>query len=271
MFTDLLIAFAAILVAACAVMTAAWVAGRSLDNYSLADPVWTGSFVLLAGLAAAALDGWAPRQMLLVGLVAFWSIRLGTHLLVRFIGHHPEEDGRYAQLRQEWDHAVDGRMFSFFLMQAGAAAGLAIPFLFAAAAAAPHFVFWDLLGAALVIIGVVGEGLADRQLASFKRQSTQRGAVCRVGLWSWSRHPNYFFEFFAWCGFGALALAAPWGFVGLLSPAIILYLLLKVTGIPATEEQAVRTKGEAYRRYQAEVSRFVPLPPKLQPARNHFN
>jgi steroid 5-alpha reductase family enzyme len=114
------------------------------------------------------------------------------------------------------------------------------------------------------VISVVGEGTADAQLRRFKADPANRGQVCRVGLWGWSRHPNYFFDWLIWCAFVLLALGSPHGWATLGSPLLMLYFLLRVTGIPATEAHALRSRGAAYQRYQQEVSAFVPLPPRTR-------
>ncbi|HEY6178954.1 MAG TPA: DUF1295 domain-containing protein, partial [Kofleriaceae bacterium] len=117
------------------------------------------------------------------------------------------------------------------------------------------------LGAAIAAAGVAGETVADAQLARWKRDPDRRGAVCDAGLWAYSRHPNYFFEWCVWLGHAVYGAAfAPWGLIAVGGQAVILGSLLKVTGIPATEAQAVRSKGDAYRRYQATTRAFVPLP-----------
>lgn len=110
-------------------------------------------------------------------------------------------------------------------------------------------------------IGVVGEAVADSQLKRFKRAHV--GAVCDVGLWGYSRHPNYFFEWCVWIGYAVYGFAfAPAGLIAIVGQAIIVASIFGITGIPPTENQAVRSKGDAYREYQKRVSRFVPLPPK---------
>src|SRR5262249_42351582 len=103
---------------------------------------------------------------------------------------------------------------------------------------------------------------ADAQLRAFKRDPSNKGKVCEVGLWSWSRHPNYFFECCIWIGYAIYSLPCAFGAAAWLGPAIILGSILRVTGIPATEAQALRSKGDLYRAYQARVSAFVPWPPK---------
>ena len=142
---------------------------------------------------------------------------------------------------------------------------LSLPFALAAMATPRFPAVTDLAAVVLVITGVVGETVADRQLAAFKRDPAGRGRACRRGLWRYSRHPNYFFEWILWCGFGCFGLAGPWGWAGLLAPAFILYSILRVTGIPPTEAQALATRGEDYRLYQRTTSAFLPWPPRSDP------
>ena len=119
--------------------------------------------------------------------------------------------------------------------------------------------------AVLWLLALAGESLADRQLATFKRDPAKVGRVCDVGLWRYSRHPNYFFEWLVWVAYALFALPAAWGWLSVLSPLLILCLLLRVTGIPLNEAQAVRSKGDAYRRYQAATSAFIPWFPRSLP------
>ena len=140
--------------------------------------------------------------------------------------------------------------------------GLGLPFLLAAWNPAPGLHPLELAGAALWVVAWVGESLADRQLKRFKARPQARGLACREGLWRWSRHPNYFFEWLAWVAFLLLALPAPSGWAALPIPLLMLYFLLRVTGIPATEAQALRSRPEDYPRYQRETSAFVPWFPR---------
>jgi steroid 5-alpha reductase family enzyme len=115
---------------------------------------------------------------------------------------------------------------------------------------------WTALG--LWLIGIAGESVADYQLKQFKADPANKGKTCDAGLWNYSRHPNYFFEWLIWVSYFVFALGSPFGWVSLIAPLLMIYFLLKVTGIPATEEQALKTKGEAYRRYQQTTSAFIP-------------
>jgi steroid 5-alpha reductase family enzyme len=246
----------------CAVFAAFFRVARRLDNYGIVDVVWSYAFGLVALLYAALGSGWAPRRWLVATLVTAWSLRLGTYLYKRVMGHHPEEDGRYREMRTRWARNFAWEMFKFYQFQAISVVILATPFLLALGRPETGFTLLDWAALALFVTSLAGESLADGQLARFKKNPANQGRVCDVGLWSVSRHPNYFFVFLTWFSFAVFALPASWGWLGLVAPAAILYLLLFVTGIPMTEEQAVRTKGEAYRAYQRRVSAFVPWFPK---------
>lgn len=241
---------------------ALYVVCRRIDNYGFVDVAWSYAFALLAGFYALAGHGWLARRLLLALMVGVWSLRLGTHLLVRVARHHPVEDTRYVQLRHDWAGNFAVKMFGFFQLQAASLVVLGVGFLATVRNESPRLHPLEITGATLWLVAILGEGLADAQLAAFKRDPTHRGQVCEVGLWHYSRHPNYFFEWLLWVGYAMFALPAPHGWVGLMGPAVILFLLLRVTGIPMAEAQSLRSKGDAYRRYQATTSAFVPLPPK---------
>jgi steroid 5-alpha reductase family enzyme len=235
---------------------------RRLDNYGIVDIAWSYAFAVLAGGYAAFGPGWPVRRAILAAMVVLWSLRLGTHLLIRVSSHHPHEDTRYQQLRRDWAANFGPKMFRFFQMQAVSVVLLGIPFLLIASHTTPRLLPLEIAGIVLWLVALAGEALADAQLAAFKRDPANRGRVCATGLWRYSRHPNYFFEWMIWVAYFVFALAAPWGALAIISPAGILYLLLRVTGIPMTEEQSLRSKGDAFRRYQTETSAFIPLPPR---------
>jgi steroid 5-alpha reductase family enzyme len=251
--------------ALCGAFAALYFVARRLENYGVVDIAWSYAFGALALFYALVGRGWPPRRLLVAALVGLWALRLGTHLLVRVAKHHPTEDARYTQLRRDWAANFGAKMFGFFQLQALSVVGLGAAFLVAAQNPAARFHPLEIAGAILWVVAILGESLADAQLAAFKRDAPHRGQVCDRGLWRYSRHPNYFFEWLVWVAYALLALASPHGWLGLIGPAGILYLLLRVTGIPLTEDQSLRSKGDAYRRYQATTSAFVPLPPRRQP------
>jgi steroid 5-alpha reductase family enzyme len=246
----------------CAVFGAAYLLARRINNYGIVDIVWSYTLGLTGVFYALAGPGWSPRRILIGVLAAGWSLRLGTHVAVRVIGHHPQEDSRYRQLRKSWAGRFAAMMAGFFQLQAASVVLLAGPFLFAAFNPVPAFHPLEIAGSLLWLIAVVGEAWADAQLAAFKRSPTRRGEVCDTGLWRYSRHPNYFFEWLVWVAFFVFACASPQGWIAAFSPLCILWFLLRVTGIPMTEEQSLRSKGEAYRRYQRSTSAFFPWWPR---------
>lgn len=241
--------------AAVKVMFILWLVQWRIGNAGIVDVGWAAVLGSLAVVYAVGGTGWPARRVLLAVLGGLWGYRLAWHLLRDRVWKQPEE-GRYVTLRAKWS---DAGFLVFFEAQAISTVVLAVPFLVVALDPRPAWGGTDVAGAVLVLVGWTGESLADRQLARWKADPAHRGRTCRAGLWRYSRHPNYFFEWVIWCGFAVFALGhAPWGWVGVLSPAILLYLILKVTGIPPTEAQALRSRGEDYRRYQRTTSAFFP-------------
>ena len=248
--------------AACLGFAACYLVARRLDNYGIVDVAWAYAFGALAAFYAATGAGWGVRRALLATLVAIWSLRLGTHLLVRVASHHPQEDSRYGQLRRDWAAVFHPKMFGFFQLQAVSVVALGAGLLAVVQNRTPHLHPLEIAGAVLWLVALTGESIADAQLAACKRDPARRGQVCDTGLWRYSRHPNYFFEWLIWVAAFVFALASPWGWVGIIGPAGILYLLLRVTGIPLAEEQSLRSRGDAYRRYQERTSAFIPWFPR---------
>jgi len=249
----------------CLVFTACYGLARRMDNYGVVDIVWSYSFAVLALYYASFGPGWTVRKALIATMAVLWGLRLGTHLYRRVLAHHPLEDGRYVQLRQDWAGNFAKRMFGFFQLQAASVVLLGTAFFVTCLNPVPRLHSLEVAGAALWLFALSGEALADSQLAAFKGNPTHQGQVCDVGLWRYSRHPNYFFEWLVWLAYFVFALASPWGWLAVIGPGSILYLLLRVTGIPLTEQQALRSKGDAYRRYQQTTSAFVPWFPRHLP------
>ena len=192
------------------------------------------------------------------------SLRLGIHIARR--SAHGPEDARYAALRLEWGARFHVRMFWFLQIQAAAAALLALSMRLAAHNAAPWPRLLDGLGILVLAVAIVGEGIADASLRRFKADPANRGAICDAGLWAWSRHPNYFFEWLGWFAYPLLAIDLTggwqWGLLALTGPAFMYVLLVHVSGIPLLEQQMLRRRGDAFRAYQNRVSVFFPRPPK---------
>lgn len=246
------------LIVCCLIMAAVWYWAKKIENAGVVDVFWALNFPVIAVLLFFLSDGIAPRRILICSMVVLAGIRLGVHLWNRVIGHLGEEEGRYKQLRKEWAPHADRNFFWFFQFQAISNVVLAAPFFLIVLNPAPELHWLEYTGAGLWLIAVAGEGLADYQLTMFKKDPANKGEVCAAGLWNYSRHPNYFFQSLLWTAYFIFALAAPFGWIAVISPAIILYLLFNVTGIPATEEQSLRSRGDKYRRYQETTSAFIP-------------
>jgi steroid 5-alpha reductase family enzyme len=238
-------------------MLVIWLLSVRKNNAGYVDVGWALGLAILAIWYAWQGPGFSTRKWILAGMVSIWGLRLAIHLLER-IAREPE-DGRYRQLRQEWQGKdVNVRFFFFFEFQALLDVVLSLPILLAALNPEPVFSILEYLGIGLWLIAVIGEAISDAQLSAFKKNPANRGRVCQAGLWNYSRHPNYFFEWFVWVAWATFALASPWGWLGLISPILMMFFLFRLTGIPATEAQAVRSKGEEYKRYQRTTSALIP-------------
>jgi steroid 5-alpha reductase family enzyme len=243
------------------VMLALWQVQRVRGDASFVDAAWAAGLGVLALLYAGLLPDGGGRRLLVTVLAVLWSGRLAFYLLKdRVIGK--EEDGRYRRLRRQWGARAQVQFFWFFQAQALADVFFSVAFLVAMLNPRPFPGVWDGLGVGVWLIAVAGEVVADMQLARFRADPGNRGRTCRTGLWAWSRHPNYFFEWLHWWSYVLLAAGYPWGWLTLLAPAGMLFLLLRVTGIPATEARALETRGDDYRDYQRRTSMFLPLPPR---------
>ncbi len=239
-----------------AIMTALWGLHLRMKNAAVVDVGWASGIGILAVVYAVIGSG-DPLHRLIAGILGgVWSARLALHIGHRVIGE--PEDGRYAELRGKWATNLSVKFLLFFLGQGALDVVLAIPFLLVAINPRAGISGLEFAGIVLWIISVIGESMADGQLRRFKADTGNRGQVCQVGLWRYSRHPNYFFEWLVWCAFALFALGSPFGWLALVCPAMMLYFLLRVTGIPATEEHALKSRGAAYAEYQRTTSAFVP-------------
>jgi steroid 5-alpha reductase family enzyme len=250
-------------------MAGAWLVQRLTRNAGWVDVIWTFATGVAGVVYALAARPGGPgvRQLLLAALIVAWSARLGLHILDRTRGR--SEDTRYAAFRAEWGAGFERRMFWFLQIQAGAAALLALSMLLAAANPRTHLSFGDVAGIVVLAVAVAGEALADWQLRRFRADPANAGRVCDHGLWGWSRHPNYFFEWLGWVAYPLFAInlggVYPWGWLALSAPACMYWLLVHVSGIPPLEQQMLRSRGDAFRAYQARVSPFIPLPGRRTP------
>ena len=238
------------------IFTITWMAQLKTKNAAIVDTIWSASFPLLASIYFLVVDGFVPRQLIILFMVVIWGTRLALYLLSRTIGQ--PEDARYTALRREWGKNENILMLRFYYFQAGLALLLSLPFVLINLNTTKSLLVIEWLGAGLWLIAVMGESLADSQLKKFKAEAGNNGKVCDAGLWYYSRHPNYFFEWLIWVSYFIFSLGSSWGFLTVICPLLMLYFLLKVTGIRYTEAQSLKSRGAAYEIYQKTTSPFVP-------------
>jgi steroid 5-alpha reductase family enzyme len=250
---------------ASALMAVLWLVQWRTKDAGVVDVGWAAGLGVLAVFHAALSGAPLARRLLVGGLAGVWAFRLAVHLLRdRVIGK--PEDGRYQALRASWGARAPLYFFFFFEAQALLDAILAVPFQIALASPETPGALTDIAGASVWLVAVLGESLADRQLARFRARPESRGKTCRDGLWRYSRHPNYFFEWLHWWTYPLLAWGAPHWALTLIAPNLMLFFLLRVTGIPATEAQALKSRGDDYRAYQRTTSVFIPWFPRKESA-----
>lgn len=258
MITAVLLGYAALF----ALMTFVWVVAMRRSNAAVVDVAW-GAGLLVFALVSASLGG-APttRTWVLAAMIAVWSGRLSLHLLRDRVLSGHGEDARYAEIRARWASSLPLKFFLFFQLQAFMIAVLSLPFAVTMTNPDPALAPLEWAGIALWAAAVIGESLADAQLARFKARPSSRGRVCRDGLWRYSRHPNYFFEWCVWIALFFFCLPSPYGWTAILGVVAMYVVLTRMTGIALTEAHALRSRGEEYRAYQRTTSAFVPWFPR---------
>ncbi|UOG54682.1 DUF1295 domain-containing protein [Leptospira noguchii] len=242
-------------------MTILWRVGKKINNYSIVDVGWGLSISTAAIVYFWLGDGFVLRAAQITSIVAFWGWRLSLFILVTrvFKGH---EDARYTSFRDEYGEKVDQKFFTnVFQLQGFLALLLSQIFLFPNMNDNPNINDFEIVGLIFFVFAVLGESLADFQLSEFKKNSNKQ-QVCNIGLWKYSRHPNYFFEWLVWVSFGIYSLGSPYGWVGLISPIVMFILLTKVTGIPLNEKGQIKSKGDTYLEYIRKTNAFFPWFPK---------
>jgi steroid 5-alpha reductase family enzyme len=261
--TAFLLALACVAAALSAGMAMAWVVWRSTRNSGWIDTIWTftvgavglvGALVPATGLLAS--DG---RRGVVAAFALLWALRLGAHIAQRSAGR--ADDPRYAKLVAGWGADAPRQMFVLLQKQALVSIPLGLAMVLAASNPESTMRIQDWLAVVVMAVAILGEAISDRQLRKFTTDPANRGKVCGVGLWRWSRHPNYFFEWLGWLVYPLLAIGMwEWGWIALAAPACMYWLLVHVSGVPPLEEHMLATRGEAYRAYQARTSAFFPMP-----------
>jgi len=257
-FSSLIIVLAIVLI----FMGILWLIQIRSGEADIVDLGWTTSVAICAVFFAVLGNGELTRRILIASLVSIWAIRL-SYLLYSTRVSKSGEDGRYKLLRESWGERAQINFLIFFMAQGFLAFVLALPFL--AVSVDPNRIasVFDWLGILLFATAFLGESISDQQLAKFRLNPKNKGKTCRAGLWRYSRHPNYFFEWLHWISYSFIAFSSPLWYLALFSPLIMLYLIIFVTGIPPAEDQALKSRGDDYREYQKSTSAFVPWFPKI--------
>lgn len=256
-----------VLAAMLVIMGVGWFVQRAARNGGWTDVFWT--FGTGATLSAAALiplgaePGFPWRRVFVAAMVVIWSLRLGLYI-ARRVAKSPEEDARYAAFRRDWGADFQKRMVGLMLVQAPVSALLSLSPLLAARTPRAGIGVQDVVGVIIFAGALWGEGIADGQMHAFRANPANRGKVCDTGLWSWSRHPNYFFEAAIWIAYPVIALdlAHPFTWLSLIAPVIMFLTVRFASGVPPLEEAMLKSRGDAYLAYQKRVSVFIPRPPK---------
>jgi cyclopropane-fatty-acyl-phospholipid synthase len=248
-----------VVIASTMAMLLAWTWQQRRTNAGVVDVVWAFGMMLSGPWYAATGSGpMLPRICL--GLMVFcWFLRLGLHLAQRVFNE--PEDGRYRAMRLAMKQHASAGFLGFFLLQAGFIWLLSLPFWAVAQNTQPNL-FAIVIAVVIALFALWGETTSDKQLATFRQNPSNKGLTCREGWWRYSRHPNYFFEWLHWFAYPLLGWGGDYQTWLWLAPATMFCFLYFFTGIPFTEQQALRSRGEDYRKYQATTSMFFPWPPK---------
>jgi len=251
------------LAAVVAMMIGGWLISLWHRNVNIVDSLWGLGFVLIAWISFFLAEGFTGRRTLIAILATVWGIRLCIYLSRRNWG--AGEDARYGEWRKKstasfWLISL----FKVFLLQALFLWAISLVLQVGQISPAPdHFVWLDGLGVIVWLVGFIFEAVGDRQLARFKANPANKGRVMDRGLWAYSRHPNYFGEFLIWWGFFLITLSTPAGWWTSVSPLLVTIVLLKLTGIPLTEENIRKTRP-AYNDYINRTSAFIPWFPRKE-------
>lgn len=243
------------------IMGLLWAVQRKTENAGIVDVAWAFMTPLVgAGLILFDDSPDSTRQYLVIALAIVWGFRLGAFLYGRVMNE--VEDGRYRHMRRWAGERAGPIMFVFFQMQATWTLLFALPFWAAAQNTAAGLTLLDIAGALVWLISIAGEVISDRQLAAFRGNPANKGKVCSVGLWRYSRHPNYFFEWLHWFAYVLIGFGAGQWWLTWLGLVVMYVFITRITGIPYTEAQSLRSRGQAYVDYQRSTNAFFPWPPR---------
>lgn len=235
-----------------------WFALRGQNKYEVVDAFWALSLGASAIVICLISKGDENRRWLMGSITTLWALRLGVFL---YWGRIKKglSDGRYENWVKVLGNKVDIKMFWFFQLQAFSVVLLSITFM--AVCSTTHAIgLFDILGVVLFIVSLIGEWYSDNTLNQFRLNPLNKGKVCNQGPWRLCRHPNYFFEWLHWLSYPMFCMGSfPELLLSFTGPLFLLILILKVSGIPLTEAQAIRSRGQAYKVYQQTTPAFFPF------------
>jgi len=254
MFKVLIIETAVIMI----YMTAWFFVAQAQKRNDIADILWGTGFIVTAITAMVLTDRIGPRGLLATVLVMLWGVRLAIHIFMRNRGK--PEDRRYRKWREEWGrYAVIRAYLQVFVLQGLLMIIISLPVTFIITYGQNPFGIFDVLGVCIWLTGFTFEAVGDYQVVRFKRDSANRGKLMTRGLWTYTRHPNYFGEVSLWWGMYLIALSVHGGWAAIPGPLTITFLILKVSGIPLLEEKY--KNNPEFQAYKRRTSAFFPLPP----------
>lgn len=242
-----------------ALFAAFWVWQQSSENAGMIDPIWAFSLGAIALFYGVTGNGDPLARALVAIGGGIWGARLGWHLWRRNAGK--PEDPRYHRFREQWGADAGRKMFWFLELQTVISIVLSLAFAVPAWRSSAPSAAWVAIAALIWFASVGGEAIADSQLRHFVADPANRGKVCRVGLWRYSRHPNYFFECLHWVAYIALSVGSPWIWLTLIPPVLMAWLLMKLSGVPMLEAHLVHSRP-GYAEYMRETSALIPWPPR---------
>jgi steroid 5-alpha reductase family enzyme len=242
-------------------MTAVFVAALLARDNSIVDIAWGLGFILVAWLTLLIGNGSGPRRFLVTTLVTIWGLRLAVHIFVRKRGRG--EDFRYAKWRRDWGRwFVPRSYFQIFMLQGIFLLIISYGVVLVNSSVARGLRALDLAGAAVWAAGFLFEAVGDAQLERFKKRPENSGRIMTTGLWRFTRHPNYFGEAAMWWGIFLIGVSVPAGWTGVVSPIMITFLLLRVSGVTMLEKKY--EGNSAFAEYARRTSAFFPLPPRRE-------
>jgi len=228
-----------------------------IKRNDIADIAWGLGFVFLAWLGGF-FHGLNVKSIIVNLLITVWGLRLSFHIFLR--NYKKDEDYRYKKWREEWKNFYLRSFFQIYLLQGVLLYLIVLPALFINNSIFLGFKLSDLIGIFIWLFGFCFETVADYQLKKFISDRSNKGKIMNKGLWRYSRHPNYFGEVTLWWGIFIIALSLPNGFLTIVGPLTISFLILFVSGIPLLEKKYQGRKD--FEEYKRKTSVFFPLPPK---------